>query len=322
MQPGVIDISLQFHLSNYSCIHQVPHVISSVFSGEKLVAYGILKPSTASALPQGTVVLKYTVLGQKMESTIPFVASVGEVASIPTIHHLAAKQLLKELEDGNATAEIAKLSIESGVVCSETAFVAVDEESQMPISGPLKTYDLLTDYLSDTLGCLSDQYRGSSNSSSSNSSSEEDSDEEFEEEAGFFADELVSRNSFGSMPVRACVGASFSPSMMEREQSVPGSTLSSLVALQQANGSWSLTGALTTQLGKEQQVVEHTCPSGCPFSVWATALALSLLKVTYSSQQDEWELVAKKAESWLKNQSLPPNLSLQEILSTAQAFLQ
>ena len=36
-----------------------------------------------------------------------------------------------------------KLSIKSSVICSQTAFVAVDDESQPPITGPLKTYDLL-----------------------------------------------------------------------------------------------------------------------------------------------------------------------------------
>ena len=99
-------------------------------------------------------------------------------------------------------------------------------------------------------------------------------------------------------------------------------SLSSLVALQQANGSWSLTTSLTTQLGKELGVVEDNCPSGCSFSMWATALALGSLKVTYASQQDKWELVAKKAKSWLKNQPLPSNLTLKGILSDAQTFLQ
>ena len=94
-------------------------------------------------------------------------------------------------------------------------------------------------------------------------------------------------------------------------------SLCSLVALQLANGSWSLTGALCSELGKVLKVVEDSCPSGCPSAVWATALALSSLKLTYSSQQDEWELVAKKAEAWLKKQSLPANLTLQNLYSEA-----
>ena len=90
---------------------------------------------------------------------------------------------------------------------------------------------------------------------------------------------------------------------------------SALVALQLANGSWSLTGALSSELGKELKVVENSCPSVCPSAVWTTALALSSLKLTYSSQQDEWELVAKKAEAWLKKQSLPTDLTLQTVHS-------
>ena len=98
-------------------------------------------------------------------------------------------------------------------------------------------------------------------------------------------------------------------------------SLSALVALQLANGSWSLTGALSSELGKELKVIEDSCPSGCPSAVWATALALSSLKLTYSSQQDEWELVAKKAEAWLKKQSLPTDLTLQTVHSEAEKFL-
>ena len=321
MQPGVTDISLQFNLSNYSLVHQVPQVIPSVFSGEKLVVYGLLKPSMtrkASALPQGKAVLRYTLLGQKLESIVPFAAEAGGVETIPAIHHLAAKQLLKEMEDGIFTPEIAKLSIESGVVCSETAFIAVDEESHLPISGPLKTYDVLMDDL-----CGFESVFDSANSvrcclSAAVDCMDDSDEEECEDEMGFLDYNAVGNTAFSDQ----LASVAFAAPLVVREQVATGPSLSSLVALQQANGSWSLTAALSTQLGKEQRTVEDSCPSGCPSSVWATALALGSLKVTYASQQDEWELVAKKAESWLKNQSLPSNLTLKGILSDAQTFLQ
>ena len=52
--------------------------------------------------------------------------------------------------------------------------------------------------------------------------------------------------------------------------------------------------------------------------VWATILVLSLLRMKYSSQQEEWELVAMKAESWVKRQTLPSGVSLEDLYKAAE----
>ena len=101
-------------------------------------------------------------------------------------------------------------------------------------------------------------------------------------------------------------------------------TLTDLIAAQQVNGSWTLNSALAQQVSKSLSDLESACPAECKgavASVWATVLAVSLLRARYSSQQDEWELIAMKAESWLKKQSLPSGLTLEQLFQAAQKTL-
>ena len=72
-------------------------------------------------------------------------------------------------------------------------------------------------------------------------------------------------------------------------------TLTHLVTAQQVNGSWALNASLAQLIGKSLSDLESACPiemKGEVAGVWATVLAVSLLRVRYSSQQDEWELIA------------------------------
>ena len=324
MQPGATNITVQFHLPSYECVFKAPKVIPSLFSGEKLVVYGIFKSSKKEpAALQGKATLKYTISSNEATVEVPFIV-LEQVPVIPVVHHLAAKQRLLELKGSGNHQVMINLSIESSVVCPQTAFFAVDETSQQPISGPLKTYDLYSmepeSEISDCLGSAPVMMRRCA-MMSNDSSDDESSDDDM----GFDLDvnnlpqvagaALFDGLEFNSRSLQA-PSSGASDSRSAKSAAMP--SLSSLVALQLANGSWSLTGALSSELGKELKVVEDSCPSGCPSAVWATALALSSLKLTYSSQQDEWELVAKKAEAWLRNQSLPTGLTLQSVHSEAE----
>ena len=100
----------------------------------------------------------------------------------------------------------------------------------------------------------------------------------------------------------------------------PTDTLSDLISAQKLNGSWELTSSFAQLIGKPLAHLEAACPigrEGVGSTVWATVLAVSLLRSRYSSQQDEWELIAMKAESWLKKQSLPPGTTLEKMFQDA-----
>ena len=104
----------------------------------------------------------------------------------------------------------------------------------------------------------------------------------------------------------------------------PTNTLENLISAQHLDGSWKLTSSFAQLIGKSLPDLEATCPigrEGVGGTIWATVLAVSLLRSRYFSQQDEWELIAMKAELWLKKQSLPPGTSLDKIFQDAQKQL-
>ena len=78
-------------------------------------------------------------------------------------------------------------------------------------------------------------------------------------------------------------------------------------------------------IGKSLTDLESGCPverEGIMASVWATVLVVSVLRARYSSQQDEWELIAMKAESWLKRQILPSGFILKQLFQAAAKIAQ
>jgi hypothetical protein len=56
-------------------------------------------------------------------------------------------------------------------------------------------------------------------------------------------------------------------------------------------------------------------------TIWATIVALILLERRFSLQQDEWELVAMKAETWLSMQSLPAGFDIQKLKEEAKKLV-
>ena len=278
-------------------------------------------------------------LGRKEKHEVPFtLSSTAEVPSLPVIHHLAAKALISDWEsEGKEKKSIVDLSIESSVISSHTAFIAVDEESSEPVSGAMKTYDIRA------------PHAGSLSSGSNESSDEYDDieeDEEGEEESVWETLNFKSRKRLVREKDTFCEGEleyeldSWSEGegqervlnqrmVKEEEQAaadgIAGLTnLTKLITAQQANGSWTLNSLFAQLMGKSLNALESGCPiamKGTVGSVWATVLAVTLLRTRYSSQQDEWELIAMKAESWLKKQSLPSGCTLEQLFIAARTLL-
>ena len=130
---------------------QSPSKIPPVFNGDKLVMYALLK-NGAGKRGECTAVLKGNVMGSSIEHCIKFKleGSVSATA-LPVVHQLSAKSLIQDWQNGNGLegkssegrkSAIIKLSIESSVVSSHTAYVAVDEDQDKPIEGAMKTFDL------------------------------------------------------------------------------------------------------------------------------------------------------------------------------------
>ena len=98
-------------------------------------------------------------------------------------------------------------------------------------------------------------------------------------------------------------------------------TLSDLLAFQTAEGYWNLYTESPLRMNQSLQAIRDKCPEAVVDRVCATALAVSLLKHQFSDQQDEWELVARKAKTWMQKQTIPHPHSLNEIIEMAEDCL-
>ena len=364
LQPAVTDVSVEFKVPSEFTPTQSPHNLPPVFSGEKMVVYGILKPkgTPKSKVVSGTAVLKGKLLGKPVKHSVAFTFNPTSETSplLPTVHHLAAKALIKDWQNDNRSKQdIVKLSIESSVISFHTAFIAVDEENSEPISGAMKTWDVQARYSGAarfrggrkggmmlrcsalTGGAMVNRKKGKSAVMAA-------------PKAQMFFAEESSKSARRKTPVKkANVDKFATPTKMQVEDTlldydedsesdesatlggfiksatpstgVSGPTsLSSFVDAQQANGSWKLDAQLAHHLAKSLKEIKDSCPTECKGDVatlWATVLVLSLLRKKYASQQDEWELVGMKAKSWVKKQAIPSGVTLQDFYTAAEKIV-
>ena len=103
-----------------------------------------------------------------------------------------------------------------------------------------------------------------------------------------------------------------------RSRQPPRDYLLQLISLQTACGSWTLTSTLEDVLGKSEEQVEGAMPAQVNRAVWATVLALIWLHGSQMGFQDEWQILATKALSWLRAQKVP---HLMECFEAGNALL-
>lgn len=103
-----------------------------------------------------------------------------------------------------------------------------------------------------------------------------------------------------------------------KPESLPSDTLTVLISLQQAAGFWLLSD-ITSKVIKKSKGTD--CPPKVAEDVWGTILALAYLEVCCAQQQDEWELIAMKADMWLESQPLPEGVTLPSLKSTAKTVV-
>ena len=366
LQPAITNVSALFQVPKEYEVLQSPQNLPPIFNGEKLVVYAVLKSKKESKKRDCTAVLRGNLLGKMQEHKVLFTLDSPTVApSLPVIHHLAAKALIADWESENKDKKsIVDLSIESSVISSHTAFIAVDEDSSEPVSSAMKTYDITAHADMMGYGSYSAPWCAKKNKSA------------LKKRKVFFGSAmkssmdttLLSSRSMSSRsmpppppnsipPLLLCAkdggggGGSGPPHVLpppgashpmscapqpppaptasstarRKPADKPIDSLASLITAQQVNGSWALSDSLAQLIGKSFSDLESACPikgTGTAASVWATVLAVSLLRAKYSSQQDEWELIAMKAESWLKKQTLPSGCTLEQLFQAAEKTVQ
>ena len=338
MQPSCTDIQLSYQQPERVELLWTPESLPAIFNGNKFVVYGILQKSARSeGVVTGTVSLSYTVMDRQIQHKIPLSSATDIVAvdggsSIPTLHHLAAKSLLQDWQSGaglkgltesNRKQEIIRLSVESSVVSSLTAYVAIQEQGE-PVQGALRTWDvksLLTEQKKRAI--LSSVYNCPPEDLNELSAQHDKIQLELHNlgPGASCGPYLGGGSSQYPSPVSPPKNCTTSPPKPIEANATPAKRLSYLIRLQQADGSWALDAVLASILGRSVPDLEAACPVRCEGDVrtiWATVLAVEYLETRHGAQRDEWELVAMKAESWLQGQS-PPDL--QQLKDTAKQFI-
>ena len=367
MQPAVTDTQISYAMPEGVSVKSAPSSVPSIFVGERLIVYAIVdhQSSPLTEPQEGSICLSGDLLGAKVEHNmkfrVPVSVSKESESQVSTIHHLAAKKLIKEMElhssYGNSNAELIQLSCDSNVICSQTAFIAIDEERKEPVKGSLETWDILaeSDEEDDHISfgfCMPSMVKSAPaprNVLSKNSakkkvktarkaaSSKKHSQPvaaanvvpcsrpskslPLKYQRDEYANLSVSpptRKLLGSTPTRHSLSTPPSYSV-----STSDSSLSTIINLQLANGSWEMSKDLADVIGKPTTKIQEACPVACKdnmSAIWATIIVLSYLQLQQSSFKDEWELVALKAEAWMAKQQLPQGCSLQVLGEKGTAF--
>jgi hypothetical protein len=155
MQPAVTNTKVSYTVPDGVTVTAVPKSsLPAIFIGERLIVYAILHQSSPpTEVQEGSLCLSGDLLGAKVEHNIKFQVPAAvtreHVLQVSTIHHLAAKKLIKEMEldlgSGWMNWHIIQLSCDSNVISSHTAFIAIDEERKEAVKGSLETWDILPD---------------------------------------------------------------------------------------------------------------------------------------------------------------------------------
>ncbi|XP_011908591.1 PREDICTED: von Willebrand factor A domain-containing protein 5A isoform X1 [Cercocebus atys] len=291
LQPVVEDVSLSWHLPPGLSAKMLSPEQTVIFRGQRLIVYAQLTGRMPAAETTGKVCLKYTLQGKTFEDKATFPLQPKPDVNF-TIHRLAAKSLLQTKDMGlrdtpaSDKKDSLNLSLESGVISSFTAFIAINKELNKPVQGPLAHRDIPRPML---LGASTP---------------------------------LKIRCRSGLGKLKACsysydktwMSLEKLPCLLERTHSSTHRTnletyhagfgenhLVQLIYHQNANGSWDLNEDLAKVLGVSLEEITAAHPAELvDSSGWATILAVIWLHGNGKDLKCEWELLERKAMAWMR----------------------
>ncbi|XP_026016897.1 von Willebrand factor A domain-containing protein 5A-like isoform X2 [Astatotilapia calliptera] len=145
LQPVVVDISVTWDLPKEVSVTVLSPPITALFQGQRSLIYAQLTGQSSEAAA-GCVTVKYSLAGHPSENQLHFSLRPAEDTGL-TVHRLGARTLIRSLEmeerehrgqqGGGVKEKVVHLSVQSGVSCSFTAFIAVNKDNSKVIQGPL-----------------------------------------------------------------------------------------------------------------------------------------------------------------------------------------
>ncbi|KAM4708706.1 von Willebrand factor A domain-containing protein 5A-like isoform 2-T2 [Discoglossus pictus] len=321
LQPTVKDVSLKWTLPSGFESVQLSPTPTAIFQGQRSIIYAQLKGKVGEET-EGQVCLEYRFKDDVFTNVLKFPLKCEKVER-PTIHRLAAKALITELEDGtDADSEeikkrIVEISVQSGVISSLTAYVAVNKDTKKPLEGNPVRRDIPAPVLMFGGPVMYSMPQPIAMACS------------FMPPPVAVCDALpeiylvpeISLISEGVSEELADTSEAVNESEVEVLPSLKPETppIFRLISLQNADGSWHMIPEFASILGvSEQELKEKTSALKIDSSVWATILAVIWLHTSGSEQRDEWELLVGKAVDWIKAKA---GDSLSEYIRAGNGFL-
>lgn len=313
LQPAISDVSLTWDSPKGWAVQQIPSSLPPLYSGDRLVVYGLMEPSEKAIQGGQTVVRLQGTLTKdiKVEHAIKFPTPTAAITtdtvfdpnSSAILHGLAAKSLIQvkqdELsEDSHEEIEEAIVSVSksANVISKYTSMVAVDKENHEPVSGPL---------MKQMVSAFASLHSSPMMNATRNKE--------------------LKCTRFKALP-NSSPPAGLCEDISSTLTNSPSSPFLSLISLQQASGAWDLTDELLALCKVSKDAVVTGCPKEIAVDtskgklLWATALALVLLRCKFLDQEDEWEMIAEKGKKWM-NKNLPAALNCESMLQSATVVI-
>ncbi|KAJ7365508.1 von Willebrand factor A domain-containing protein 5A [Desmophyllum pertusum] len=325
LQPVISDVNIAWDLAKGWTMHQIPSSLPPLFSGDRLVVYGVLKSSQNANEGGHNQVRLQGMLGndEKVDHAITFSTrpttntrdiGLGTKGNV-LVHQLAAKSLIQVKQDDHsetrssgkefeeAKSSIISISKSANVVSKFTSFVAVDKDSNQPVSGPL------TKHVVPSYAFLGMHVMAVSNST----------------KKGGVGLKRKKKGASSSAPKAKSKGFVSLPSpngSTTAQKQLPPASVSMAPRRPLAYSDVDVVGydgCIKTSKGS-RSIPEEERSSNSPGtynvaeSVWVMALVLLMGK--FLDQKDEWEMIAEKATKWMKK-NLSAGVAYEDVLEAA-----
>jgi len=345
LSPALADVRLDWHGTD---VTQAPSAIPPIFSGGRLLLYGLVKQPHSGGRP-----IRATLSANAATGPVSFDVAIDatDARQGRTVATLAARTRIRELEespewtktrgsrqahrkDSAVTREIIALSTRYGVISRETSFVAV-ERREMPVEGDMQLRRVPIALAAGWGGLdrlpapmMAPRARSASMMNTIDLA-----------DAMLAPQETMARRDFTAVPARAlgesqsagsAIGRGFErlfrgrtapPAPTDTHADPIRESMLRLIRLQHSDGSWALTEKLADAIGRELGELENAVDGRDKRNLWATALALAWLQSEAADLEAEWRMIAAKARRWL-DANAAPSLDGAAWIHRARAFLE
>ncbi|KFO35988.1 von Willebrand factor A domain-containing protein 5A [Fukomys damarensis] len=304
LQSVVEDVSLSWYLPPNLTANMLSPEQTVIFRGPRLIFYAQLTGVVPPEETTGEVGLKYTFQDKNIEQKVTFSLQPKYDSNL-TIHRLAAKSLIQTKDMGfretsaRERKDVLNISMESGVMSSFTAFIAINKELNQPVQGPLVHREIPRPILSALPTISFHSYQVVQQSSSNGQKIK------------------CKRNLESIHPMKKTHSSTCENNL---QSNCKGNDIVQLIFLQNANGSWHLNEDLAQVLGMNLEDIKAAHPTKhvVDSSVWATVLAVVWLHTNGMDRESEWDLLERKARAWIHTHA---GSATHKIVKAANALL-